>query len=133
MGLPAANNHTNGWEDRMKPATWFVVAALTATTAGPATAQVGSTKDIPVRVELHGVKSLWLSDQQFLSGDPNGKEVTLGVELRIARGPGRRPTMILMHGSGGVGANVPFWARHFNAMGINAVTIDGMTGRGLTG
>jgi dienelactone hydrolase len=122
----------------MKPATWLattwpVTAALLAMTALPAAAQVGSTKDLPVRVELHGVKSLWLSDQQFLSGDPNAKEVTLGVELRVAQGQGRRPTMILMHGSGGIGANVPFWVRHFNAMGINTVTIDGMTGRSLAG
>ena len=94
---------------------------------------MGSSKDIPVRVELHAVKSLWLADQQFLNGEPNGKEVTLGVELRVAQGPGKRPTMILMHGSGGIGANIPFWVRHFNAMGINTVTIDGMTGRGLTG
>ncbi|HWE20453.1 MAG TPA: dienelactone hydrolase family protein [Hyphomicrobiaceae bacterium] len=117
----------------MKPAPWLATSALAAMTVLPATAQVAGTKDLPVRVELHGVTSLWLTDQQFLAGDPNGKEVTLGVELRIAQGPGRRPTMILMHGSGGIGANVPFWARHFNAMGINTVTIDGMTGRGLTG
>ena len=118
----------------MKPSTWVVLAAAAvALTTLPAAAEVGSTKDIPVRIELHAVKSLWLSDQQFLIGDPNGKEVTIGVELRIAQGSGKRPTMILMHGSGGIGANVPFWVRHFNAMGINTVTIDGMTGRGLTG
>lgn len=99
----------------------------------PAAAQIANTKEISVRTELHAVKSLWLSDQQFLAGDPNGKEVTLGVELRIAQGPGKRPTMILMHGSGGIGANVPFWARTFNAMGLNTVIIDGMTGRGLVG
>ena len=118
----------------MKPSTWVVLAAAAvALTTLPVAAEVGSTKDIPVRIELHAVKSLWLSDQQFLIGDPNGKEVTIGVELRIAQGSGKRPTMILMHGSGGIGANVPFWVRHFNAMGINTVTIDGMTGRGLTG
>lgn len=122
----------NDGEDNMKPATWMLAAAaaLLPLAAG---AEVGGTKDIPVRVELHAVKSLWLSDQQFLMGDPNGKEVTIGVELRIAQGPGKRPTMILMHGSGGAGGNVAFWARHFNAMGINTVMIDGMTGRGLTG
>ena len=117
----------------MKPSTWVVSAAVVASLALPAAAQMGSSKDIPVRVELHAVKSLWLADQQFLNGEPNGKEVTLGVELRVAQGPGKRPTMILMHGSGGIGANIPFWVRHFNAMGINTVTIDGMTGRGLTG
>jgi dienelactone hydrolase len=117
----------------MKPSTWLAAAAVIGLTVLPSAAQVGGTKDMPVRVELHAVKSLWLSDQQFLSGDPNGKEVTIGVELRIAQGPGKRPTVILMHGSGGIGANVPFWVRHFNAMGVNTVTIDGMTGRGLSG
>ena len=42
---------------------------------------------------------------------------TIGIELRIAQGPGKRPTMILMRGSGGFGANVQFWVRHFNAHG----------------
>jgi dienelactone hydrolase len=107
---------------------------MVALAALPATAEVGNTKDIPARVELHAVKSLWFSDQQFLIGDPNGaKEVTIGVELRIAQGSGKRPTMILVHGSGGIGSNVPFWVRHFNSMGINTVVIDGVTGRGLTG
>jgi dienelactone hydrolase len=113
------------------------IAALSLAFSATATlAQTPPTtppKDIPVRIELHAVKSLWISDQQFLAGDPNGKEVTLGVELRVAQGPGRRPTVILMHGSGGIGANVPFWAQQLNALGINTLTIDGMTGRGLTG
>jgi dienelactone hydrolase len=117
----------------MKLSAWMVAAALVASSGMSAAAQV-AIKDIPARVELHAIKSLWISDQQFLTGDSNGsKEVTIGVELRIAQGPGKRPTMILMHGSGGIGANVPFWVRQFNAMGINTVTIDGMTGRGLTG
>jgi dienelactone hydrolase len=38
-----------------------------------------------------------------------------------------------MHGSGGIGPNVPFWVREFNAMGISTLTIDGMSGRGLEG
>ena len=118
----------------MKCSAWMMAGALAALAALPATAEVGNTKDIPARVVLHAVKSLWFSDQQFLTGDPNGaKEVTIGVELRIAQGSGKRPTMILVHGSGGIGSNVPFWVRHFNSMGINTVVIDGVTGRGLTG
>jgi hypothetical protein len=92
----------------MKPSTWVVSTVVVASLALPAAAQVGSSKDIPARVELHAVKSLWLTDQQFLSGDRNGTEVTLGVELRVVQGKGKLPTMILMHGSGGIGANVPF-------------------------
>ncbi|MEQ1647488.1 MAG: dienelactone hydrolase family protein [Hyphomicrobiaceae bacterium] len=99
----------------------------------PAAAQIATTKEIPTRIELHVVKSLWISDEQFLKGDTGGKEVLIGMELRVAQGAGKHPTVILMHGSGGIGANVPFWQRELNAIGINTLTIDGMTGRGLQG
>jgi hypothetical protein len=46
--------------------------------------------------------------QPALQDDTVSLEIPL-VELRIAQGPGKRPTMILVHGSGGIGANVPFW------------------------
>jgi dienelactone hydrolase len=96
-----------------------------------------TTKDsageqIAARFELHAVQTLTLSDQQFLAGDGNGKPVTLGGELRIAQGSGRLPAVILMHGSGGVGPNVGFWANELNGIGISTFIIDGFTGRGLT-
>lgn len=109
-------------------ASLLLMAAVTS-----AAAQGDDWKDLPARVELHVVRTVWISDQQFLVGDPNGKEVMVGAELSIAQAPGRRPTIVLMHGSGGMGANVPFWVRRFNAMGINTIAIDGMTGRGLQG
>jgi dienelactone hydrolase len=40
--------------------------------------------------------------------------------------------VILMHGSGGMGANIEAWAQKFNAMGVSTFAIDGFTGRGLT-
>ena len=40
--------------------------------------------------------------------------------------------MVLIHGSGGIGANIEPWTQHFNAMGISTFVIDGFTGRGLT-
>src|SRR5436853_5433741 len=52
-------------------------------------------------------------------------------ELRIAQGSGRLPLVILMHGSGGIGANIESWAKLFNAMGVSTFAIDGFTGRGL--
>ncbi len=112
----------------------FKLIALAGVLASqPAAAQIATLKEIPARIELHAVKSLWISDEQFLKGDANGKEVIVGMELRVAQGPGKRPTVILMHGSGGIGGNVPFWQRELNALGINTLTIDGMTGRGLVG
>jgi dienelactone hydrolase len=89
-------------------------------------------KEVAARVELHAFPSLTLSDQQFLNGDANGKPVTMTGEFRIAQGTGKLPVMILMHGSGGIGANIDSWTRTFNAMGISTFTIDGFSGRGLT-
>ncbi len=99
--------------------------------ASPSPAQT-NPKEIAARVELHAFPSLTLSDQQFLSGDANGKPVTMTGEFRIAQGSGKLPVVILMHGSGGMGANIEAWAQKFNAMGVSTFAIDGFTGRGLT-
>jgi len=41
-------------------------------------------KEIAARTEIYGIPSLTISDQQFLTGDANGKAVTVGGEFRIA-------------------------------------------------
>jgi dienelactone hydrolase len=97
----------------------------------PSQAQA-NPKEVAARVELHAFSSLTLSDQQFLSGDANGKPVTATGEFRIAQGTGRLPVVVLMHGSGGIGANIEPWTKTFNTMGVSTFTIDGFTGRGLT-
>jgi dienelactone hydrolase len=97
----------------------------------PSQAQT-NPKEVAARVELHPIPSLTLSDQQFLNGDANGRPVTTTSEFRIAQGSGRLPVVMLMHGSGGIGANIEPWAKKFNAMGVSTFTIDGFTGRGLT-
>ena len=89
-------------------------------------------KEMAGRVELYAIPSLTLSDQQFLSGDANGKPVTVAGEFRIAQGSGRLPVVVLMHGSSGVGANMEPWVHQFNSMGISTFVIDGFSGRGLT-
>ncbi len=99
-----------------------------------ATADTLATKDMPVRIELHPLQTLTLTDQQFLAGDKAGaKATTLGGELSIAQGEGRLPVVILMHGSGGVGGNIGYWQRQLHPMGISTFVIDGMTGRGFAG
>ena len=62
-------------------------------------------KEVAARVEIYAIPSLTISDQQFLTGDANGKPVTVAGEFRIAQGIGRLPVVVLMHGSGGVGAD----------------------------
>ncbi|MBR0718833.1 dienelactone hydrolase family protein [Bradyrhizobium liaoningense] len=90
-------------------------------------------KEVASRVEIYAIPSLTLSDQQFLSGDAAaGKPVTVAGEFRVAQGTGKLPAVILMHGSGGVGATTEAWVHTFNAMGISTFVIDGFTGRGLT-
>ena len=89
-------------------------------------------KDIASRVEIYAIPSLTISDQQFLTGDANGKPVTVAGEFRIAQGSGRLPVVVLMHGSSGVGATIEAWVHQFNAMGISTFVIDGFSGRGLT-
>ena len=63
-------------------------------------------KDVAARTEIYAIPSLTISDQQFLTGDANGKQVTVAGEFRIAQGTGRLPVVVLMHGSSGVGAGM---------------------------
>jgi dienelactone hydrolase len=108
-------------------------AAVAAFIASAANAQSLASKDLPVRVELHPFQTLTITDQQFLTGNRDGKAVTLSGELSIAQGTGRLPTVVLMHGSGGAGGNIGYWKRQLNGMGVSTFVIDGMTGRGFTG
>jgi dienelactone hydrolase len=110
-----------------------LVAALCALAVGSAWAEVGNKSELPARVELHPIPTLWISDQQFLIKDDKGRQVTVAGELRLPQRQGKVPAVVLVHGSGGIGANVPFWVREFNSMGVATFVIDGMTGRGLQG
>jgi dienelactone hydrolase len=109
------------------------LAALFSLSATVAFAQGADTRSVPARTEVHAFPSLTITDTQFLNGDANGKPVTLTGTLSIAQGTGKLPVAILMHGSGGIGPNIPPWVQALNANGISTFTIDGFTGRGLTG
>src|SRR5438445_3000074 len=108
--------------------------ALTAIAlAMPANGQDSIAKQLPARIELHSIPSLTLSDEQFLNGDSAaGKPVVVSGELRIAQGSGRLLAVALVHGSSGLGANIDFWTRELNEMGVSTFALDGFTGRGLT-
>lgn len=108
-----------------------LAAALVFSFASLAAAQ-STPQGMAARTELHSIDTLTLSDAQFLNGDSNAKATTLTGELRIASGSGRLPPVILMHGSGGMAANIEMWTREFNAMGVSTFALDGFTGRGLT-
>ena len=106
--------------------------AAVAASLFPALAMAQESRHIAARIELHPIPTLTLSDQQFLTGDANGKPVTVSGQFRIAQGAGRLPVVVLVHGSGGMGANIDLWTKEFNELGISTFAIDGFTGRGLT-
>jgi len=56
---------------------------------------------------------------------------TLTAELYTPRGAGPFPTVILMHGCGGIGANVKAWAIWLRHEGYAAFILDSFGGRGL--
>jgi len=88
---------------------------------------------ISSRSEIYSIPSLNITDQQFLIGDKNGKEVTIGGVLRFPPKPisQKLPVIILIHGSSGMGANIDYWSNHFLAEGYATFSFDGFTGRGL--
>src|SRR5207253_8331676 len=83
------------------------------------------------RFEVHPIQSVTVTDQQFLKGDKNGKPVVIGGELQMPVGEGRFPAVILVHGSGGVGAREDRWAQQLNGIGVAAFILDAFTGRGI--
>jgi dienelactone hydrolase len=85
------------------------------------------------RVELHTFASTTLTDEEFLSGKKEGKAVVLAGELRIPKpGTDRLPTVVLVHGSGGVSGFVDDWVPKLNAMGVATFVFDSYTPRGIT-
>ena len=85
------------------------------------------------RVELHPIKTLTLTDQQFLNGAKDGPEVIIGAELRLPRlGNERLPAVVLLHGSSGIAAYVNEWVPVLNSLGLATFLVDSFAGRGLT-
>jgi hypothetical protein len=93
---------------------WALAAFSLLCAASIASAQ-SSPKDMAARTELHAIQTLTLSDPQFLAGDASGTPTTIAGQLRLAQGSGRLPAVVLMHGSGGMGANIEMWTREFNS------------------
>jgi dienelactone hydrolase len=98
-----------------------VPVQVTAQTAGPI-----------LRLEMHPLKSVTLSEEQFLTGARDGAPAVIAAELRLPQPTGRLPVVVLLHGSSGVRANVDRWAREINEIGVAALVVDSFTGRGIT-
>lgn len=84
------------------------------------------------RLEVHPFQTTTLTDQQFLSGQKEGRPAVIAGELRIPKpGTDRLPAIVLIHGSGGVGGYVDDWLPLLNGMGVATFVVDGFTGRGI--
>jgi dienelactone hydrolase len=84
------------------------------------------------RIEIHPIESMTLTNQKFLTGDHAGRIAQLAGELRIPKpGTDKLPAVILVHGSGGLGASADRWAQELNAIGVAAFLLDSFTGRGI--
>src|SRR5262249_57557743 len=86
---------SSAYEDRTREeAMHRLIFGLSASLVASA-ALAAPTSDMAARTELHAIDTLTLSDAQFLTGDANARAtVTAGV-LRIARGEGRLPVVVL--------------------------------------
>src|SRR5262245_51679507 len=88
------------------PRPWRVTCLLLAAAVAQSARAEPALTDLAARVELRAIETVTLSDQQFLSGDKNGKLATVTGMLRFPRSAAatvRVPAVILQHGSGGVG------------------------------
>ena len=109
-------------------AAWLIIGLVWAQSA----LAEPSLKDLASRTELRAVETLTLTDQQFLTGDKNGKAVSISGELRIPQGTtARLPVVILQHGSGGLNGGHELWAKTFNEMKIASFRVDSFSGRGI--
>ena len=85
---------------------------------------------LAARTELHSFETVTLTDKEFLTG-ATGIPASIAGELRLPGDLDRYPAVILIHGSGGVTANVDRWARELCAIGVAAFIVDCFTGRGV--
>jgi dienelactone hydrolase len=108
-----------------------VLAAFAVAGAQSALATNVLSHDIGGRIETIPIQTLTISDEQFLKGDASGRPTTISGTLRVARGSGRLPLVILVHGSGGIEENIAAWEKIFASMGISTFAIDSFTGRGI--
>jgi dienelactone hydrolase len=111
--------------------TWSHLAILAVLSAGGLAATPGYAQH-PARIEVHPIETVTLKNKQFLTGDLNGKPVTIAGELRIPKpGTDKLAAVMLIHGSGGINSSADQWAQELNSIGIAAFILDSFAGRGI--
>jgi dienelactone hydrolase len=111
---------------------WLHLAASISIVFGAAAAEPDYAA-FPLRIEVLSVPSKTFTGQDFLKGGAAGRDVVLAGELRLpfASYQGKVPAVVLIHGSGGIGANSDAWARFLNAAGIAVFILDSFSARGI--
>lgn len=84
-----------------------------------------------VRIEIHSLDTLTLTDREFLTGAKEGKPARIGGELRLPPRAGRFPAVVVVHGSAGAGAGEVQWSQELNKIGVATFLMDCFTGRGI--
>jgi dienelactone hydrolase len=73
------------------------------------------------------------TNAEFLRGHATAPAALISGELTLPRAPsGRVPAVVLVHGSGGVGNNMPGWRAELTGIGVAAFIVDSFTGRGVS-
>lgn len=99
--------------------------------AGAEAASAANAPSAGGRGETILIPTLTISDGQFLQGESFGMPTIISGTLRVAPGTGRRPLVILVHGSGGIEENIARWQKVFAALGISTFAMNSFTGRGI--
>jgi len=85
-----------------------------------------------VKVEKIEIATQSPSNGDVLLGKNDAKPAKISGELRIpGTVKGKAPVVLLVHGSGGLGANIHYWAAELNKLGIATFAMDSFTGRGV--
>ncbi len=83
-------------------------------------------------IEVHAFSTMTLTTTQLLTGMTDGiPETIAGVLSRPFESDPPFPTVILLHGAGGIEGNAIRWTNHLNRIGVATFVIDSYTGRGI--
>jgi len=84
------------------------------------------------RVEMIPIQTASPTARQFLTGDKNAKPAVIAGELRIPKPePEKIAAIVLVHGSGAIGARQDRWVQELNSAGVATFELDSFTGRGI--
>ncbi len=104
-----------------------IAIACVLVVAGSFTASAQNAK-----VEKIEIATQSPTNRDVLLGKNDSKPAKISGELRIPGSvKGKAPVVLLVHGSGGLGANIHYWVAELNKIGVATFAMDSFTGRGV--